>query len=43
MIEKGWTKSEIDEMSAKDLKYWYVETLNRHNREVKRHNEANGG
>lgn len=43
MIEKGWSKTELFEMEGKELKYWYIETVNRHNREVRKQNEANGG
>ena len=41
MIEKGWTKTELDEMDGNELKFWYIETINKHNRDVKRQSEAN--
>lgn len=43
MLEKGWKKTELDEMDIRDFKFWYIETVNRHNREVQRQNDANGG
>lgn len=41
MVEKGFTMAELNDMDGSELKYWYIETLNRHNREVKRQNDAN--
>jgi len=31
MVSKGWDVSKLESLTAKDFKYWYIETAKLHN------------